>query len=116
MERIMKYISVILFFLTLGIFMILTIFLPKSGFSEAENRYLEAFPEASVEEIFNNDKDNRFMSKLDAYVSDHFALRTSLISLKTKVDLLVGNKLSNGVLYLEDRFVQPVSEADEENV
>ena len=116
MERIMKYISVILFFLTLGIFMILTIFLPKSGFSEAENRYLEAFPEASVGEIFNNDKDNRFMSRLDAYVSDHFALRTSLISLKTKVDMLVGNKLSNGVLYLEDRFVQPVSEADEENV
>lgn len=112
----MKYVSIVLFFVTLAAFMLATIFLPKSEFSEAENRYLEEFPEASVEEIFSNDKDNRYMSKLDSYVSDHFALRTSLIAVKTKSDMLIGNKLTNGVLLLDDRYVEIVSGYDAERV
>lgn len=106
MEKIMKIISVSLFFFTLGFFMITTIILPKSDFSEAENRYLQEFPEVSISEIFNNDKDNRFMSKFDAYISDHFTLRTSLITVKTKTDRLLGKSEVNGVLMLDDKCVE----------
>ncbi|MBQ8378875.1 MAG: hypothetical protein IJX42_07070 [Oscillospiraceae bacterium] len=116
MEKTMKYVSIIVFFLTLGTFMFMTIFLPKSDFSEAENRYLEEFPEISAEEIFNNDKDNRFMSKLDSYVSDHFAMRTSLITVKTKSDMLIGSKMTNGVLLLDDRYVEPITEFKKDTV
>lgn len=116
MEKTMKYISIIVFFLTLGVFMFMTVLLPKSDFSEAENRYLEEFPEISAEAVFNNDKDNRYMSQLEAYVSDHFALRTSLITVKTKTDMLMGRNLTNGVLLLENRYVEPITSFNQDTV
>lgn len=116
MEKAMKIISVILFFTVLGSFMIAEIFLPKSDFSPAENRFLQEFPEVSTSEIFNNDKDNRFMSKLDSFVCDHFPLRTSFISVKTNTDRLFGKKMVNGVLMLDDRYVEPVTSYDKELV
>lgn len=116
MEKIMKIISVGLFFFTLGFFMITTIILPKSDFSEAENRYLKEFPQISLSEIFNNDKDNRFMTKFDAYISDHFPLRTSLITVKTKTDKLFGKQIINGVLMLDDKFVEIITDYNEDTV
>lgn len=112
----MKIISVGLFFFTLGFFMITTIILPKSDFSEAENRYLKEFPQISLSEIFNNDKDNRFMTKFDAYISDHFPLRTSLITVKTKTDKLFGKQIINGVLMLDDKFVEIITDYNEDTV
>lgn len=115
-DKIMKYVSVFLFFATVTAFMIATVIMPKSHFSEAENRTLADFPEASVEGIFNGDKDNRYMSKLENYVSDHFALRTSLITVKTKADMIVGRKFTNGVLMLDDKYVEPIISYDSEEV
>ena len=108
MEKIIKWFSVISFFLTLGVFMVMTVVLPKSEFSDAENRFLEKLPEASLDNVFSQNKDERYMTKLETYVSDHFALRTSLISVKTRFDMYLGNKLVNGVLLLDDRCVEPV--------
>lgn len=116
MEKIMKIISVSLFFFTLGFFMVTMIILPKSDFSESENRYLQEFPEISLSEIFNNDKDNRFMSKFDSYVSDHFTLRASLITVKTNTDRIFGKRIVNGVLMLDDKYVELVGSYDKELV
>ncbi len=116
MEKIMKIISVGLFFFTLLFFMVTTIILPKTDFSEAENRYLEEFPQISFSEIFNNDKDNRFMSKFDAYISDHFPLRTSLITVKTKTDKLIGKQVINGVYMLDDKFAEIITGYNKDTV
>ena len=62
-------------------------------FSEEENRMLATKPKASVETVMSG----KFMSQYEKYKSDQFLGRDFWISLKTKADLLLGKKDSNGV-------------------
>lgn len=108
MKKVIQIVTVALFFAMLGIFMVLTVVLPKNDFSESENRVLAKAPELSAEAVL----DKGYMKGIDTYVSDHFAFRNSLISVKTMADRFVGKKTENGVMFLDDRYVEPIPSID----
>lgn len=108
MQKTMKIISIIVFFTLLCAFMVLTVILPKSDFSENENRALTDFPNFSAQEYTNKS----FMNNLDTYISDHFALRTSLMTVKSRMEYLSGKKLQNGIFFSDDRMVELVEKTD----
>lgn len=109
MKKAIQIATVVVFFAMLGIFMVLTVVLPKSDFSESENRVLAKTPELSAEAVLDKD----YMKGIDTYVSDHFAFRNSLISVKTMADRFVGKKTENGVMFLDDRYVETVPGIDD---
>lgn len=95
-----KYLSffVILFVV---IFSLTFIFLPKKEFSENENRYLAKFPKFSIDKLLNGE----FISNFESYLADQFPLRDKFMSLKTKYQLLIGQKLINGIYIGSDEYL-----------
>ena len=73
-----KIISIIITIIVISV-VVMFIFVPKKEFSYNENRYLEKFPEVSIDNIISG----KFMNKLDSYIADNFPFRESLLSLKT---------------------------------
>ncbi|MCI1966266.1 MAG: DHHW family protein [Oscillospiraceae bacterium] len=61
---------------------------PKQEFSENENRKLESTPVPTLSTIL----DGSFMKSSENYVSDHFPLRETLVSLNTSEQLLLGKR------------------------
>lgn len=79
-------------------------------FSEEENRMLATKPKASVETVMSG----KFMSQYEKYKSDQFLGRDFWVSLKTKSDLLLGKKDSNGVFKGADGYLlEEISVLDE---
>ncbi len=107
-----KLISFFAFFGLLAAFSLFTIFLPKSDFSEEENRYLEKFPEFSLQSLLSGE----YMKGLENYVSDHFAGRLFWIKSKTKMELLQGKDKINGVYVLKDRLAEEMPVPDYSDV
>lgn len=64
------------------------VFAPKESFSENENRVLEPLPVPTADTIV----DGRFMDSAENYVSDHFPLRNTFVSLNTAEQLLLGKR------------------------
>lgn len=102
MKNLPQKITFILFFGFLVTLALITSFKPKEEFSDTENRVLQSFPEFSAQNVF----ERKFMNGIEKYVADHFVGRTSWIGLKTKTELAVGKKESNGVYILPDRLVE----------
>lgn len=61
---------------------------PKETFSENENRVLEPMPIPTIDTVL----DGRFMRSAENYVSDHFPLRNTFVSLDTAAQLLLGRR------------------------
>ena len=76
-------------------------FLPSKGFSERENRYLAPLPKLSVRTI----TDGSFMEDIKDYVSDHFPFRDLWIGINTRVGLMRGKTLINGVYFADDDYL-----------
>ena len=72
---------------------ILNFTLPKSDFSESENRFLSKFPSFSIASLFNGS----YTNALNDYNNDHFPKRDSWISLKSQLDFLLGKRENNDV-------------------
>ena len=81
------------FFFVLIVFLIGGIILPDRDYSETENRNLSDFPVVSVENIFSG----KFMSDFETYLSDQFINRDLIVSVKTTLSSLIGQKEVNGV-------------------
>lgn len=109
MERITKLISIIIFFVLIFSLCILTVVLPKSDKSEMENRTLEKLPEIS----FDTYLDKTLMKGLDAYVSDHFVMRSNWMTAKTTIEKFLGKYEFEGVYVLDDRMVEKLEEPDQ---
>lgn len=104
-----NFLSIFIIIFILG-FSISFIFLPKKQFSENENRYLAKFPEFSFETLLSGE----FIEGLETYLADHFPLRDTFMGIKTKYQLLMGQKLINGVYvgsdeYLFQKYENPVN-------
>ena len=97
----MKKIIDIVVQLIIMIMLIMTIFLPKKTFSENENRYLQKFPNLTIENVL----DGKFMTMMTNYISDHFPLREELLNFKTNVFKLVGVKRQNNIYYAKDNYL-----------
>ena len=77
------------------------ILLPSKDFSERENRYLAPLPKLSLGTV----TDGSFMEDIADYVSDHFPLRDFWIGVNTRVSLLRGKTLVNGVYFAADDYL-----------
>jgi hypothetical protein len=107
-----KIIMIVLFFLILGGFSIVTFALPDKEFSENENRVLSSMPQWSVE----NYKDKSFMIGTENYYSDHFLARENWIMTKNGIDIIMGKTEIGGVYFLDNQMVETWKNYDEVQV
>ena len=68
--------------LIVTVFLLAFIVLPKSSFSEIENRSLASFPKLNWDDI----KDGDYMSDVSTYLSDHFPLKNTFVNSKTQFE------------------------------
>ena len=92
-----KIISIIITIIVISV-VLMFMFVPKKEFSYNENRYLEKFPEVSIDNIMSG----KFMNKLDSYIADNFPFRESLLSLKSKLFRVLGVYKQSDVYYGKD--------------
>ena len=95
-----KYFGII-FSICILVFALLLVFLPKKGFSENENRYLEEFPSFNLDTLL----DGSFMTDLEKYVQDHFPFRNTFVNIKSNVELLLGKTENNNVYIAEEGYL-----------
>lgn len=74
-------------------FMVLLLLLPKTEFSERENRPLARFPEFRREAFL----DGTYMKGLSQYLSDHFPFRDAFMTVKTETEKWTGRGEINGI-------------------
>lgn len=106
-----------MFLILLFLICLLNIVWPSREFSEKENRMLEQRPELTLSGI----ESGRFMEQYESYQSDQIAGRDLWVQLKTRVDLLMGKRESNGVYkgkskYLMEDIKTPNQEQMEHNL
>ena len=106
-----------MFLILLFLICLLNIVWPSREFSEKENRMLEQKPELTLSGI----ESGRFMEQYESYQSDQIAGRDLWVQLKTRVDLLMGKRESNGVdkgksKYLMEDIKTPNQEQMEHNL
>lgn len=106
-----------MFLILLFLICLLNIVWPSREFSEKENRMLEQKPELTLSSI----ESGRFMEQYESYQSDQIAGRDLWVQLKTRVDLLMGKRESNGVYkgkskYLMEDIKTPNQEQMEHNL
>ncbi|MGF0034087.1 DHHW family protein [Bariatricus sp. SGI.154] len=112
-----KKIMALLFLGMMGIIVLINLISRDKEFSDKENRMLEQKPQITLSGI----ESGRFMDQYEAYKSDQFAGRNLWVALKTRVDLLVGKRESNGVFkgkkhYLLEDIARPNEEQMQQNL
>lgn len=75
--------------------------LPAREYSEMENRYLQQMPQVSFRTIL----DNSYMSKVETFTNDQFALRDAWITLKSLCETALGKIENNGIAYGKDDYM-----------
>ena len=90
-------------------FSLALIFLPKSDWSENENRKLAEWPALTTDEIVHSD----FLSDMENYLADHFPMRDLLVSVNTQFNEFLGRREINQVFicgngFLIDKYKTPL--------
>lgn len=98
-SNIIRVISFALILITVPVIFLCT---PKKSVSEDENRVLANLPKLNFDSYVSRD----FMNSASDYISDHFPLRTDLISLKNNAEKIVLKNEINGVLNIDGQLVQ----------
>lgn len=111
-EKLLGVLTSICFFGALVFFAAALIAMPKSDFSEEENRYLKDMPKISARAWFSGD----FSHDLGEYLCEHFPLRSRWISLRTALERLLGHDMINGVYFSDGSFYEAPEEYDYENL
>ena len=96
-----KYIISVIFVAFIGIFAILFWVLPKSDFSPKEKRYLQGFPEISVQSL----TDGTFETDFENYINDHMVLRDVFMGVNSYSNIAVLNNGSDGVYKCSDGYL-----------
>lgn len=96
-----KYIISVIFVAFIGIFAVLFWVLPKSDFSPKEKRYLQGFPEISVQSL----TDGTFETDFENYINDHMVLRDVFMGVNSYSNIAVLNNGSDGVYKCSDGYL-----------
>ena len=80
---------------------LLTFILPKAEYSEAEKRYLEKFPQVSVESVLNGE----FQDKFEKYVSDHIIGRGFFVGVNSYFSLAMGRNSVSDIYFGKDGYL-----------
>ena len=91
----------ILFCILFLTFIIMFFFNINNKYSENENRYLQTFPNFSISDVLNG----KYISKIEQYLSDHFAFRDQLVGLKSTVEQLLGKSKINNIYIASDDYL-----------
>ena len=83
---------------------------PKSDYSSSEKRYLQQFPETSVDTVLSGE----FSEKFETYFADHFPQRNMWVGLNSYYNLGIGLNSRNGVYNSADGYLINVP-VDKEN-
>lgn len=83
------------------------LFNPKSDYSSSEKRYLQQFPEVSVDKVL----DGTFGTEFESYFADQFPARSLWVGLNAYYSLDTGNNGANGVYNCGNGYLinKPVS-------
>lgn len=82
--------------------------LPDGDFSPRENRYLAQWPTFAAADILSG----KFMSRVDAYITDQFPLRDAWILLRADVERLLHKQEHKGLYFARDGFLLEYFRAD----
>jgi|LGOV01.1.fsa_nt_gb hypothetical protein len=98
-----KYLNLLslLFIAVIVLLPLVSLLIPDTKFSPAENRILSAFPRFSFDSLI----DGRYTKKVEKYVADQFINRNSWIHTKTNTDRLLGRNYSNGIFLGKDHYL-----------
>lgn len=80
---------------------VLSVALPDKTFSENENKYLNGFPEFSLDSLFSGD----YIAKVETYLQEHFPYRDFFVGGKADVEIALGKDQNNGVYYGKDGYL-----------
>ena len=94
MKKTEAFIITLLFALFLAVPLVLTLVLPKSEFSEWENRPLATFPEVSVDSVLSGE----FGKDFETYLADYMVWREGFVKLKRGVNSALGMREENGII------------------
>ena len=83
---------------------------PKADYSSTEKRYLQQFPETSVDTVLSGE----FSEKFETYFADHFPQRNMWVGLNSYYNLGIGLNGRNGVYNSADGYLINVP-VDKEN-
>lgn len=83
------------------------IFAPKTDYSSSEKRYLQEFPEVTLENVANG----QFGSEFESYFADHFPSRNFWVGFNAYYNLAMGNNGASGVYSCDNGYLinKPVS-------
>lgn len=97
----------------LGMFSLISIYMPDRSFSEEENRMLKQIPSFSWKELISGE----FTSDFETYVTDQFPFRDSWVRIKSATELMLQRRDNNGVYFGKDGYLlQKPGRVDEELV
>ena len=74
---------------------------PKADYSSSEKRYLQQFPETSVDTVLSGE----FSEKFETYFADHFPQRNMWVGLNSYYNLGIGLNGRNGVYNSADGYL-----------
>ena len=98
-----------LFVLFLAGLMAIHLIVPDKNFSEIENRFLQEFPEFTLETVTNGE----FMTEFETYTTDQFPQRDFWVAMKSYSERLTGKQENNSVYLAEgNSLINHVDEPD----
>ena len=100
-NKISVIVTSLIFVIMIAVISIFNILKPSVVFSESENRYLEQFPQFSIETLL----DGSFISDFETAVSDQFIMRDNWVTIKNVAELSLLKKDFNGVYYAKDGYL-----------
>ena len=85
----------------IAVFFLLLIVMPKTEFSEMENRNLAQMPQFTFERLFNG----KFTSEFEEYVTDQFAFRDTWVGMKYFFEKALLKTENNGIYFADDGYL-----------
>ena len=105
-----RYVPAILFLAFVFGMAIWFLFAPKKDYSSSEKRYLQEFPDTSVDSIASGG----FGTDFESFFADHFPGRNMWVGFNSYYNLAIGNNGADGVYNCSDDYLinKPVSESE----
>lgn len=106
-NNVAKFLPTFVFLIFISALGIWFIFSPKLEYSSAEKRYLQKFPEVSLESVSSGE----FGTEFESYFADHFPKRELWVGMNAYYNFGLGNNGANGVYNCGDDYLvnKPVS-------
>lgn len=107
-----RYIPAFVFLIFIFGMAIWFLFSPKSDYSSAEKRYLQQFPDASIEHISNG----TFGEEFESFFADQFPMRNLWVGFNAYFSLYTGNNGANGVYNCKNDYLINVPVSTDNNL